>query len=132
MTTSTEHCGSPWLDRPPVVRPTRAQAIAERFEDLSRHHRRELGVLWEVTQGCMLPGWVFHSFKRVAGAPKGNGRLAISGACELADEFRIDLRLWTIYKPLVPYYESFGFNTYELTKYGNYLMIREPISNKET
>lgn len=107
-----------------------SQALRGAFGVLAHHHRCHLNVVWQIDyrmfdQAEGYTTFVFQCFQNLnvpygtwgrqkRGTPieyegKGNGRLALNDVCLLADRLGVRLVLWTVYEPLYPYYESFGF-----------------------
>lgn len=100
-----------------------------RFDTLLESHRR-LGVHWSLRVENDMETVTFHSFMRTFRGTKrdketkGNGAIALDGVCALADDLKLKLRLWTIYEPLVEYYERFGFQQTHESRPGNWRFER--------
>jgi len=90
------------------------QDIYAQFRALAQRHRTELSVNWGV--GPMFGPFTVHSFYRndlyggAAANVKGNGAKALAEVCWLADQLQITLTLGTSQRPLIPYFEQFGFH----------------------
>jgi hypothetical protein len=84
-----------------------------RFDRLLEQHDRLYGVNWSIRIDDALEMATFCSFNRShfpLQTGKGNGAIALKEVCDLADELKLHMYLWTLYEPLVEYYERFGFD----------------------
>jgi hypothetical protein len=90
--------------------------IQARFDALARRHRMEENVGWGLSDQIQRGYWVFHNFGNYSRV-SGRGAECLREVCALADEFGIDLHLWTGSPALHSYYETFGFVKIESPRY---------------
>jgi len=109
--------------------------IYERFDQLAKRHRAELGVHYGIRPMfgpysiCALhrPGST-HGQGGDTSETKGNGKKALTELCWLADQLHIVLTLGTSRKRLIPYFEQFGFAVTEKLG-GDYgVIMQRPLS----
>lgn len=91
------------------------------FDALAAKHQKRLGVTYHI--GPMFGPWSVIALRRNGGR-KGNGARAMRELAALADKLGVVLTLGTSQKPLIPYFERFGFAV-KSPLGGNYGVVME-------